>query len=620
MSLGDPVIPDEEVISRSFDATLMRRLLRYLRPYRYRVLLSVGLLLILSGLSLVGPYIIKTAIDGAIAADDLPLDERLNTLTTLSALFLAALALEFSVRYVQMLITQYVGQRVMYDLRLEIFTHLQKLSLTYFNRNPVGRLMTRVTSDVEVLNEMFTSGVVQIFGDIFLLAGIIAAMVLINAKLALITFSVLPMIFFTSYVFRRRVRDSYRDVRTRLARMNSALQESLTGMKVIQLFTAEKRSFERFRALNADHREAHLRSIFYYAVFFPVIQVIGALSAALIIWFGGRSLLEGALTFGALTAFLQYTSHFFQPIRDLSEKYNVLQSAMASSERIFLLLDTKPAITAPAIGAPGGKKRTASQATSLPRKGTIEFDHVWFAYNDDDWVLRDITLTVEEGERLALVGATGSGKSTLVTLLGRFYDVRRGAIRVGGVDVRELDPAELRRRIGTVLQDVFLFSGTIDRNIRLGDETISREEMIAASRIANAHSFVSRLEGKYDHVLQERGVGLSTGERQLLAFSRAIAFDPEIFVLDEATSNIDSETEALIQEALEKIMSRRTSIVIAHRLSTIRKVDRIAVLHHGEIREMGSHAELLRRNGLYRKLHDLEFGGGTPGPTGSISR
>lgn len=605
MSMGEPVIPDEEIISRSFDADLMKRLLRYLRPYRGRVILSVGLLLLLSGLALVGPYIIKVAIDRAIAAENVPADERLRTLTLMGCLFLFVLVLEFALRYVQVLITQLVGQRVMYDMRMEIFSHLQKLSLTYFNKNPVGRLMTRVTSDVEVLNEMFTSGVVQIFGDIFLLVGIVVAMLVLHVKLALITFLVLPLIFFSSYLFRSRVRDSYRNVRTRIARLNAFLQESLTGMKAIQLFSAERRNYQRFHDLNGDHRDAHLRSVFYYAVFFPVIEVIGAIATALIIWFGGNWSLEDALTFGALAAFLQYSAQFFRPIRDLSEKYNVLQAAMASSERIFMLLDT-----APRIQAPPRFSAAADRAGSIIAMGSlggrIEFDNVSFAYRDGECVLKDISLTVESGESVALVGATGSGKSTLVTLLGRFYDVQEGAIRIDGIDLREMDPALLRRRVGTVLQDVFLFSGSIDRNIRLGSESISRESMIEASKFANAHSFISRLDDGYDTVLQERGSGLSTGERQLLAFARTIAYDPGIFILDEATSNIDSETEALIQEALDRIMQKRTSIVIAHRLSTIQKVDRIVVLHHGEIREMGTHRELLRKGGLYRRLYDLE--------------
>ncbi len=608
MSLGDPVIPDEEVISRSFDASLMKRLMRYLKPYRGRVILSVSLLLLLSGLALLGPYIIKVAIDRAIAADGVAMDERFRILTQLGGLFLVVLFLEFAIRYCQMLITQLVGQRVMYDMRMEIFTHLQRLSLTYFNRNPVGRLMTRVTSDVEVLNEMFTSGVVQIFGDIFLLIGIVVAMLMIHVKMALITFALLPLIFIASSIFRRKVRDSYRNVRTRLAGMNSFLQESLTGMKVIQLFGAEARNYDRFCDLNGGHRDAHLQSIFYYALFFPVIEVIGAIATALIIWFGGGWLVQEALTFGALAAFLQYTTHFFRPIRDLSEKYNILQSAMASSERIFILLDTVPRIRSPRLEEgtrPGMAERAEAPASQKP--AGIEFDNVSFAYRDEDWVLRDISLTVEKGESVALVGATGSGKSTMVTLLGRFYDAQKGAIRIDGVDLRDMDPSRLRRRIGTVLQDVFLFSGTIDQNIRLGNSSISREQMIEASRIANADSFVRRLDGGYDHEVQERGAGLSTGERQLLAFARALAYDPEIFILDEATSNIDSETEALIQEALERIISQRTSIVIAHRLSTIQNVDRIAVLHRGEIREMGNHNELLRQDGLYKRLYDLEY-------------
>ncbi|NNE08663.1 MAG: ABC transporter ATP-binding protein [Gemmatimonadetes bacterium] len=598
MSWGDPVIPEEEVISKSLDWTLMRRLLRYLKPYRVAVLFSIVLLFLLSGLGIVGPFITKLAIDRAIAVETITDAERMRILTRFSLLYLLVLVLEFGIRYAQTYITQLVGQKVMFDLRTEIFRHLQKMSLHFFHKNPVGRLMTRVTGDVEVLNELFTSGVVQIFGDLFLLIGIVTAMLLLNAKLALVVFTVLPVIFFASMLFRAKVRDSYRNVRTRLARLNSHLQESITGMNVIQLFGAEKRSFDQFDDANALHRDAHLQSVHYYAVFFPVVELIGAIATALIVWYGGGAVVQDALTFGALAAFIQYTASFFRPIRDLSEKYNVLQSAMASSERIFHLLDTKPGIPVAADAREPG-----------PLSRAITFENVWFAYNDEEWVLKGIDLTVRQGESVALVGATGSGKSTLVTLLGRFYDVQKGAIRLDGTDIRELALGNLRRRIGTVLQDVFLFSGTIDYNIRLGDSAITEERMLEAAQVANADAFIGRLENGYAEPVRERGAGLSTGEKQLLAFSRALAFDPEIFILDEATSNIDSETESLIQDALERILIGRTSLVIAHRLSTIQHVDRIIVLHHGEIREEGTHEELMREGGLYKKLYDLEYDG-----------
>jgi len=606
MSFGDPVIPDEDVVQKKMDWELFRRLLGYLRPYRGKVALSVFLLIVLSGLALLGPYITKVAIDRAIAppSGKVAMDERVRTLAIMGVLYLIVLAFEFSIRYAQVWITQRIGQHVMYDLRMEIFSHLQKMDQRYFSKNPVGRLITRVTSDVEVLNEMFTSGVVQIFGDIFLLGGIVTAMLILNVKLALTVFSVLPVLFIASALFRSRVRAAFRDVRTKLAHMNAYLQESLTGMKVIQLFGAERRSFARFDRLNEDHRDAHIRTIFYFAVFFPVVNVIGAVTVALIVWRGGGSVLGGAaaggLTFGALAAFLQYTNQFFQPIRDLSEKYNILQAAMASSERIFGLLDREPAIAAPPAPRDTG-----------PLSGSIRFENVSFAYDEGEWVLRNIDLEIKKGERVAFVGATGAGKSTLVTLLGRFYDVTEGAIRIDGVDLREMDPRLLRRRIGTVLQDVFLFSGTIDGNIRLGDGRIGEERMVAAAKAANAHRFIGRLEQGYEHEIHERGAGLSAGEKQLLAFARALAADPEIFVLDEATSNIDGETEALIQEALERILAERTSFVIAHRLSTIQNVDRIVVLHHGRIREQGTHEELIARDGIYKKLYDLEYRNGT---------
>ncbi|MBM3321409.1 MAG: ABC transporter ATP-binding protein [Candidatus Eisenbacteria bacterium] len=599
MSAELPILPEEEIVRKKLDWELLKRLLRYLRPYRGSVVLSVALLIVLSGLALVGPYLTKIAIDRAIAAEGIARAERVRILARMGLLFLLVLALEFSLRYAQVWITQLIGQKVQYDLRMEIFAHLEKMSLRFFSKNPVGRLLTRVTSDIEALNELFTAGVVEIFGDVFLLAGIVTAMLLLDARLALTLFAVLPFLFAASLVFRLKVRDAFRDVRTRVAKMNAYLQESLVGMQVIQLFGAEGRSFARFDDRNRDHLLAHLRTVFYFAVFFPVIEVIGAAAVALLVWKGGSEVLEGTVTFGALAAFLQYTAQFFRPIRDLSEKYNILQGAMASSERIFDLLDTEPEIRAPEHPARPGPLREA-----------IRFENVSFAYDGGDPVLRDIDLTVRRGERVALVGATGSGKSTLVTLLGRFYDVGAGAIRIDGVDLRSMDPGDLRRRIGTVLQDVFLFSGTVDRNIRLGDESIPRERMVEAARIANAERFIERLPGGYDHLLRERGAGLSAGEKQLLAFSRALAADPEIFVLDEATSNIDSETEALIQKALERILAERTSLVVAHRLSTIRNVDRIVVLHRGRIREEGTHEELLAAGGIYKTLVDLEYRNG----------
>jgi ATP-binding cassette subfamily B protein len=599
MSAELPILPEEEVVQKKLDWELLKRLLRYLRPYRGRVALSVALLIVLSGLALVGPYLTKIAIDRAIAAEGVSRAERVRILARMGLLFLLVLALEFSLRYVQVWITQLIGQKVQYDLRMEIFAHLEKMSLRFFSKNPVGRLLTRVTSDIEALNELFTAGVVEIFGDVFLLAGIVTAMLLLDAPLALTLFAVLPFLFAASLLFRLKVRDAFRDVRTRVAKMNAYLQESLVGMRVIQLFGAERRSFARFDGLNNDHLLAHLRTVLYFAVFFPVVEVIGAVAVALLVWKGGSEVLEGTVTFGALAAFLQYTAQFFRPIRDLSEKYNILQGAMASSERIFDLLDTEPEIRAPAHPARTGPLREA-----------IRFENVTFAYDGGEPVLRAIDLTVRRGERVALVGATGSGKSTLVTLLGRFYDVGAGAIRLDGIDLRSMDPGDLRRRIGTVLQDVFLFSGTVDRNIRLGDESIPRERMVEAARIANAERFIERLPGGYDHLLREGGAGLSAGEKQLLAFSRALAADPEIFVLDEATSNIDSETEALIQKALERILAERTSLVVAHRLSTIRNVDRIVVLHRGRIREEGTHEELLAAGGIYKTLVDLEYRNG----------
>ncbi|MBN1826045.1 MAG: ABC transporter ATP-binding protein [Candidatus Eisenbacteria bacterium] len=601
MSHGPLVVPDEDVLQKGLDAALFRRLLVYLRPYRGRTALAVLLLILLSALALVGPWITKIAIDRAIVAENIALQERARTLARMGVLFLIVLVLEFTIRYVQVYITQVVGQRVMVDLRMEIFSHLQKMPLSYFQKNPTGRLITRVTSDVDVLNELFTSGVVQIFGDVFLLAGIVAAMLVLNAPLALTVFSVAPLLFAASFLFRKKVRRAFRDVRARVARVNAWLQECLVGMRVIQLFNAEERTFRVFDERNAELRDSHVRTVLYHSIFFPVVEVIGALAVALLVWRGGGAVLSGALTFGVLAAFLQYTGQFFRPIRDLSEKYNILQSAMASSERIFLLLDTPPAIAAPEAPARPG-----------PLEEAIRFENVSFAYRPGEPVLREVSLTVRKGERVALVGATGSGKSTLVSLLERFWDPEDGRITLDGVDLRDMDPRDLRRRIGTVLQDVTLFSGTVEGNIRLGDESIPPDRITEATRIANADRFIERLPEGYDHALRERGSGLSAGERQLLAFSRALAVDPEIFVLDEATANIDSETEALIQEALERILRGRTALIIAHRLSTIRRVDRIVVLHHGRVREEGTHEELIRNGGIYKKLHDLEYRGPAP--------
>jgi ATP-binding cassette subfamily B protein len=580
---------EEEALGRAYDARLMRRLLGYLGGYKPLVAFATVLVLAQAGLEILGPWLIKIAVDGFIARGDFA------GLVRIAAIYVSALAAAFAVGYFQLKIMQEVGQSIMYDLRMAIFTKLQRMSLPFFDRNPVGRLMTRLTSDVDVLNELFSSNVVTIVGDVVTLVGIMVAMFLMNGELGLVAFSVLPLIFIVTAVFRVRVRETYRDVRTALARMNANLQENLTGMTTAHVMNREGRQYEGFRQTNASHRDANVRSIFYYAVFFPAVELIAALAIALIVWYGGRKVMAGTLTVGALYAYILYTRRFFQPIQDMTEKYNIMQTAMASSERIFTLLDDKVEVAPPA--AP----RRVEEV-----RGEIVFDHVHFAYQTGEEVLKDVSFTVAPGEKVAIVGATGAGKTTIISLLTRFYDVTQGAIRVDGLDVREWDEAALRRSIGVVLQDVFLFSGTVEENLRLGD-TIPREQLEAAAREVHADRFIARLQGGMDAEVKERGATFSTGEKQLLAFARALAFDPKILVLDEATSSVDTDTELLIQDALHRLMRGRTSIVIAHRLSTIQDVDRIVVLHKGQIREYGTHQELLAMKGIYSRLYALQY-------------
>jgi ATP-binding cassette subfamily B protein len=578
--------------ARAYDARLLRRMVGYLRPYKWRVALALLLLFAGAALELAGPYLTKVALDQAIPQRDAAL------LTQLVAFYVGALVLAFATEYLHTLLTAWLGQRVMFDLRTEVFSHLQRLSLRYFDRNPVGRLMTRVTNDVEQLNEAFSAGLVTVFGDVFTVLFILGLMLQLNWRLALVTFTVLPLVAVTTFTFRSVIRTAYRDIRVRLARINAFTQEHVSGLRVVQLFGRERPVMESFKQVNADHLEAHLRSITYYALFFPVIEVLTAVALALILWYGGGETIQGAMTVGVVAAFLQYTRRFFRPIQDLSEKYNILQGAMAASERIFELLDTEPEV------------RAAADPLRLPEpgRGEIEFGDVWFRYDDDgEWVLRGVSFVARPGERVAIVGATGAGKSTIISLLMRFYEPSRGEVRFDGVPIHRVPVAELRGRISLVLQDVFLFSEDVASNIRLGDKGISDSAVRQAAVRVGADRFVQRLPGGYAQPLGERGLSLSVGERQLVSFARALAFEPLVLVLDEATSSVDSELEAQIDVALAELMRGRTSLVIAHRLSTVQSADQILVLHHGELRERGTHGELLRRGGLYARLHELQF-------------
>ena len=583
----------DEAFDKNYDARLLRRLLVYLRPYRGLTGFAVLLLLAGAGLALVGPALTQRALDIAIPARDTGL------LGTLALLFLAALVLEFLVEYGQTLLTTYLGQRVMYDLRMQIFGHLQRLSISYFDRNPVGRLMTRVTSDVETLNELFSSGVVTVFGDVFTLLAIMAMMLWIDWRLALVTFAVIPLVWLTARIFRRRVRQAFGDIRVRLARLNAFLQERLSGMRVVQLFGREADSAAQFAQLNQDHLEAHRRSITIYAVFFPVVELLTAVAMALLLYYGGLRALGGTITVGVLAAFIQLTRRFFQPLQDLSEKFNLLQSAMASSERVFALLDQPVTVLEPV-----NPMKLAERV-----RGEVRFEGVWFRYRQEGpWVLRDVSFTASPGQTIALVGHTGAGKTTIVNLLLRFYDPDRGRILIDGVDIRQLSTSDLRSLIGFVQQDLFLFAGDIQHNLTL-DAPITPEAARQAARRVGADRFIERLPAGYDHRLGERGRSLSVGERQLLSFARALALDPTILVLDEATSSVDAQAEGQIQVAIAELMTGRTSLVVAHRLSTILHADEILVLQHGEIRERGSHRELLAQQGLYERLYQLQLSG-----------
>lgn len=643
---------EEEVLGKAYDSRLMRRLLKYLRPYKWETGIALGSILLKVGADVLGPYLTKVVIDRYLAPvpgghtllDPFLSSQPLIGIAQVAAIGVGLLTLSFLLDYLQIYFMQWAGQMVMFDLRSQIFRHLQRMHIGFYDKNPVGRLVTRTTSDVDALNEMFTSGVVSIFEDVFVLAGIVWFMLRMNRNLALITFAVLPLIAFATKIFRDKVRDSYRRIRTAIARINSYMQEHVSGMVVLQLFNREERAYDKFSEVNAVHMDAFKDAIMAHAVYYPVVEILSATAIACVIWYGGNDVIRGATTIGVLAAFIQYAQRFFRPIQDFSEKYNILQSAMAASERVFKLLDTPAEITSPAI-------------TKTPTgPGRIEFDHVWFAYRDipvdaggrgksagespattqnklapgngrlgtglrpvqaeqssavvsaePDWILRDVSFTIEPGETVAIVGHTGAGKTTIISLLMRFYDVQKGAIKIDGIDVKEMDLPELRRRYGVVLQDPFLFTGTVEGNIRLGTDWITDEEVEKAAEDVNLADFIRALPQGFKEEVRERGSTLSTGQKQLISFARALAHNPKILILDEATSSVDTETELRVRDALNRMVEGRTSVVIAHRLSTIQRADKIIVMHKGQVREVGTHQQLLAQRGIYYKLYQLQY-------------
>ncbi len=591
---------EEEVHGRGYDGRLMRWFLGFLKPHTPWILLSFTFVAIRIAFDLATAPILQATVDGPIAGG------RLNELITWCGLFAAAILGMALFEYLELWVTNLVGQRLIFDLRLKVFTHVQRLPLSFHDRNPVGRVMLRVTNDVENLNELFTSGLVAAIADLLLIAGVLAMMFAISPSLALATLAPAPLTVLAVLVFRTVARRQYRDLRIKIARLNSFLNESVNGMRTIQMFTREIASFGRFRRLGDDYRTASNRSVVTYSIFFPTVDFLSALSGAILLGYGGLSIMNGTLSLGSFLAFWYLAQKFFHPVRDLSEKYNILQAAMASSERLFQLLET-PAERAPDVRAP-----------APPRPGELEFDHVSFSYDGVTPVLQDLSFVIRPGERVALIGVTGAGKTTITSLFLRLYEATSGRVLVDGIDVRDRDPVEVRRRFGLVLQDVFLFAGSVEDNIRLGDRSVSRERIEAAARASGADRFIASLPGGFAADVRERGSALSSGQRQLLSVARALARDPRILVLDEATSSVDTESERRFQEALEKLLEGRTALVIAHRLSTIRRVDRILVLHHGRLVEEGAHDALIRKDGVYAKLYRLQFEG-LRVPPGSVA-
>lgn len=587
---------EEDAIGKTYDLRIARRLLRYLRPYWKLAALAVSLTFLTNLLIATQPYFTKMAVD------DFIIPKRVDGIWLFALAFFGVFLFRFIFSYVQEVLLNHVGQRVMFDIRTELFTKLQKQEIAYFDQYPVGRTMTRLTGDVDALNELFTSGVIDVLGDLVIIFAIVGIMFWLDWKLALVSLITIPLLFTATNWFRKHARVGFDRVRTRNAKLNAFLQEYISGAQTVQLFNAEAKAKARFREINDDYRNANIETIYYYAIFYPLVDFIGSVGIALVIVafgfeiLGGFSAAGAGLTVGVLASFIQYSLQLFQPIRDLSDKFNVLQAAIVASHRIFILLDREIEITSPAQPRKTGKAR-----------GEIVFENVWFAYKKEDWVLKDVSFVVNPGESIALVGHTGSGKTTITNLLMRFYDVQKGRILLDGVDVRDWDLHDLRSNFAVVLQDVFLFSGSIENNIRLGNAEIGRDRVEWAAREVHADEFVQKIAGGYESVVKERGAGLSVGQKQLISFARALAFDPKLLILDEATSSIDTETEQLIQQAVDRVMEGRTSLVVAHRLSTIQRCDRIIVLHHGELREIGSHAELLAMRGLYWRLYQLQY-------------
>lgn len=581
---------EDETLGKAYDSKLMKRLLGYIKPYKNYVIFAILLNIVAAALGPVRPLLTKIAIDDYIANSDY------NGLLLIAALLLGSLLFQAVVQFFLTYYTQYLGQKVLLDLRTQIFNHIQKLALKFFDKTPIGRLVTRATNDVEALGELFSSGIVMVFSDVFIIIWILVFMFFMDISLSLVTLSVLPVLIYGTFLFRKKARESYRDVRLHLARLNSYMQEHVTGMSVVQIFNKEKDELKKFSSINKDYRTANIKSVFYYAIFFPSVELLSAIAVGLIIWYGGGEVVQGSLTIGVLFAFIQFTEMFFRPIRDLSEKYNIMQTAMASSERIFKLLDNDTMV-----------KKTDTPLHLSKVKGKIDFENVWFAYNDEDYVLKDISFSINPGETVAIVGHTGAGKTSIINLLTRFYDINKGSILLDGTNIEKLDKRELRKYVSMVLQDVFLFSGNIVSNINLNNDSMDRKKILEAAAAVGADKFIETLPRKYDEEVKERGATLSVGQKQLISFARALAHDPQILILDEATSSVDTESEFLIQKAIEKLLIGRTAIVIAHRLSTIQSADKIIVLHKGEIRETGNHQELLAKQGIYYKLYQLQY-------------